>query len=99
MLDKLFDVEVLKIIGPVGAVCLIFILVLFKMFFELFKMYREDRKKMEDRYEAIIKENREKFERIYSGMADVIDKNTAETSKSNTTLELMFQMLQNRARG
>lgn len=98
MWDKLFDIDVLKIIGPVGAVCLVVLLILFKMFYELFKMYREDKKEMEKKLEAIIKENRERFEKIYTTMAGVVDKNTAETTKTNTTLDLMRQDMNSRSR-
>ena len=98
MLDKLFDVEVLKIIGPIGLVCLAIIAFMFKVIFVIFQSYREDVKKMEEKYEKLVEENREKFLGIYTDMAAVVNRNTTETTKSTTTLEFIRQDMNNRPR-
>lgn len=89
MFDALFSADVLKILGPIGLVCLIIIAFMFKIIFVIFKSYREDVKKMEIKYEKLVEENREKFSEIYADMAGVVNRNTAETTRSITTLEMI----------
>ena len=76
MLDKLFDIDVLKFLGPIGVICLFLMWLLVKLLHEMFKMWRQDMN--ESKQQAINMNNQ---------YAKVIEGNTAESARTNQMLE------------